>query len=275
MVDLEHAAVVSVMPDTPEQRGRAEALASRLGLRLVHPDGVEEGVTLAVTSLRLELRWCGTGGPGPVYVDFCAGQAAYRRLHGGGVSQAIARAVGVKRGRRPSVVDATAGLARDAFVLACLGCHVRLIEREPVVHALVADAMERARQVPEVAEIVCERMRLLLGDGKEVAQLVGSELPDVVYLDPMYPEARGKRALPRKEMRLLRSVVGPDDDCEALLAAALRCARYRVVVKRPSHAQRIPGPRPTAAITTRSHRFEIYTLGTPPPPGQSFSAEVA
>ncbi|HAD42901.1 MAG TPA: 16S rRNA (guanine(1516)-N(2))-methyltransferase, partial [Plesiomonas shigelloides] len=74
---------------------------------------------------------------GAICVDFVGGTMAHRRRFGGGRGEAVAKAVGIKKGYLPDVVDATAGLGRDAFVLASIGCRVRLLERHPVVAALL------------------------------------------------------------------------------------------------------------------------------------------
>ena len=68
------------------------------------------------------------------------GANAHRSQYGGG-SQLIAKACGVRSKQRPTILDLTGGLCRDAFVLACLGCHVTVIERHPIIHALVNDGL--------------------------------------------------------------------------------------------------------------------------------------
>ena len=101
---------------------------------------------LVLTSERLELRKLDESKLGAIYVDLTGGSVAHRRKFGGGKGQAIAKAVGLKNGVIPSVLDATAGLGRDAFVLASLGCKVQMIERHPVVAALLEDGIHRAKQ---------------------------------------------------------------------------------------------------------------------------------
>jgi 16S rRNA (guanine1516-N2)-methyltransferase len=65
-----------------------------------------------------------------IFIDFASAANTYRRLHGGGNGQPLARAIGLKTYGLPLVViDATAGLGQDSFVLASLGCHVTMIER--------------------------------------------------------------------------------------------------------------------------------------------------
>jgi len=191
-----------------------------------------------------------------VRVDFASGESTYRRKRGGGRGQMIAKAVGLATGASPKVLDATAGLGADAFVLAGLGCEVRLVERVPELHALLEDGFERARTGgdPELAEIL-ERMELCEGDAAEV---LGDGSPDVVYLDPMFPE-RSKSALVKQEMRLFQRLAGDDADAPRLLSLALSAASYRVVVKRPRVAPRIDGPEPSHVLEGKRNRFDVYT----------------
>ena len=251
--------MIAITATDPVLQDRAAALARELNLPLFSAsDNAQFLWLLVLTPERLELRAQKPAAPGPVYVDFNNGLLAYRRRHGGGRRQPLAKAVGLKGGANPTVLDATAGLGRDAFVLACLGCKVRLVERSPVIAALVRDGLERAAQDPEIGIIVQERLYLMVADSRLLlAGLSEGERPEVVYLDPMYPH-RGKAALVRKEMCLLRELVGDDSDAAALLAAALRCARRRVVVKRPRLAPALEGPRPTMSITTENTRFDVY-----------------
>lgn len=137
----------------------AAAWAGRLQLPLVG----EAAFALQLGGAGLQLVELGPQAPGPVRVDFVAGAVAHRRLFGGGSGQMIAKAVGVQPGVRPVVLDATAGLGRDAFVLAQLGCRVTLIERQPLIAALLEDGLQRAQIDPEVAPIVA-RMQLLRGN---------------------------------------------------------------------------------------------------------------
>lgn len=168
----------------------------------------------------------------------------------------IAKAVGVQPGIRPRILDATAGLGRDAFVLASLGCEMTLIERQPLVAALLEDGLQRAALSLEVAPIAA-RMRLLGGNAIALMQEWQGEAPQVIYLDPMFPH-RDKSALVKKEMRLFRPLVGDDLDAPALLAAALELASHRVVVKRPRKAPAIAGSRPSYVLEGKSSRYDIY-----------------
>jgi len=182
----------------------------------------------------------------PLSVDFVAGKAAHRRRFGGGRGQLIAKACGLAKGVTPCIVDATAGLGRDAFVLASLGAQVLLIERVAAIAALLEDGLKRASRHSDTADIAA-RMLLRHGDATHcLAEIVASArfTPQVIHLDPMFPH-REKSALVKKEMRLFRELAGDDDDAPRLLAAALDIATHRVVVKRPSRRRRSPVPHPS------------------------------
>lgn len=208
---------------------------------------------------RLALHDTRPGAPGPVYADFVAGPARHRRMFGGGRKQPLARAVGLKGHAPPRVVDCTAGLGRDAFVLATLGCDVTLVERSPVLAALLYDALERAAINSETAAITAA-MSLIHQDAIDYLHQLGDESrPDTVYMDPMYPH-RIKSALVRKEMRVARDLVGDDDDAPQLLDQARQVALKRVVVKRPSTAPALSGPPPDTSINSRKTRYDIYLM---------------
>lgn len=248
--------LVPVVPTSAELVEAARAMAARWRLPYgAHPSAQFH---LQLTEDRLELVRSGENAPGAVFVDFVAGAVAHRRRFGGGRGQSIARAVGLKGGASPTVLDATGGLGRDAFVLASLGCRVTLLERSPVVAALLEDGLERARADAEIGLWVAERMLLVHADA--VAWMDGlaeRDFPDVVYLDPMFPHRR-KSAQVKKEMALFQQLLGGDEDADRLLPAALRVARKRVVVKRPDYAPLLGGIEPTMAITSKKHRFDVY-----------------
>ena len=251
--------VIEIIAECPSRQADAERLTSELGgLMLSAP------FALVWTESRLELRKLDEPLLGAVFVDFVEGAVAHRRKFGGGRGQSIAKAVGLKAGATPLVVDATAGLGRDAFVLASLGCQVVMLERSPVVAALLADGLTRAYADPEIGHWMQERMRLLPGPALQRLQEL-TIAPEVVYLDPMFPHKK-KSALVKKEMRVFQSLVGPDLDADALLPAALVVASKRVVVKRPRLGERIPGPPPNAELQGKSTRFDFYVpLASRPP----------
>lgn len=249
----------------------ARRLASSLGhpfLGVADPRKVKDFPVLMLVAERgLSLVLTGKGAPGPVHAEFVSGKAGYRREHGGGTGQLVARAIGLQKTRHTlNVLDATAGLGQDAFVLAGLGCEVCMMERCRPVYELLRDGLERAAQDPETAPVTA-RMKLLPADS--VSALAGGlESVDVIYLDPMFPH-RGKTALVKKEMQVFRQVVGDDDDAPELLSAALSAGACRVVVKRPRKAPVIDGPEPTLRLEGKSSRYDIYVQRALPGSGQA------
>ena len=195
--------------------------------------------------------------PHTLICDFTGGAVGHRFRFGGGRGQALPRAVGMKGGKTPMVVDATAGLGRDAFLLASLGAKVILIERSPDMHRLLEDGMARARDAGgDVAEAI-SRMTLLQGDAKD---LLPTLAPDVVLVDPMHPP-RKKAALAKNEMRLIREIVGTDDDAVDLMKIALATASKRVVLKWPQRADPMEGIRPPShQITGKSTRYDVFMV---------------
>lgn len=205
-----------------------------------------------------------------VVADFSSPRMVYR-LAQGLRREMLIRAVGVKPGDSKVVVDATAGLGQDAFLLAAAGCQVLMVERSAVVHALLESALEKAKTSDdESIREISSRMSLLQGDSVKV---LGSHFvsgcptdsdrvfnPAVVYLDPMFA-ARKKSARVKKGMFLLHDIVGHGDDIQdgvQLLSAALGVADERVVVKRPRLAHALGGRAPHWQYTGRSSRFDVY-----------------
>lgn len=227
-------------------------LAQRWGL--VHDE--TQIMALVLTPTHLELRKQDEPKLGGIYVDFVEGTMAHRRKFGGGRGEAVAKAVGIKKDYLPDVVDATAGLGRDAFVLASIGCKVRMVERHPVVAALLEDGLKRAYLDADIGEWMQERMTLIHASSAQALAEI-TPPPDVVYLDPMYPH-KAKSALVKKEMRVFQSLVGADDDADALLKPAITLAKKRVVVKRPDYAEPLNNQPAHANVTTKNHRFDIY-----------------
>lgn len=256
--------LLAVMPASFSFLTEAQSLGAELQLPVIEttdPVGVSDfQLLLIIDEAGIGLQQTGPKPPGPVRVDFVAGQAAHRRKFGGGAGQQIAKAVGLKSGVRPYVADVTAGLGRDAFVLATLGCEVMMVERSPIIATLLKDGLRRAAEHPEVAPIAA-RMHLTHGDGREWLnnQQGGEQAPHVVYVDPMFPHSE-KSAEVKKEMRLFRDLIGGDNDAAELLSAALLAAKNRVVVKRPRKAPVIEGPEPGFALKGKSGRFDIYPL---------------
>ena len=220
----------------------------------------------------LGLQALGPKAPGIIRADFISGSVNHRRQFGGGKGQLIAKAVGIKSAFRPFVLDATAGLGKDAFVLSTLGCRVQMHERNPIVHALLEQGLAQARMTAEqelretedesLVDVI-SRMTLMPVDSLTyLRQNIASEIretPDVIYLDPMFPE-RQKSASVKKEMKAFHQVVGEDNDASELLNLALENVNYRVVVKRPRKSPTIDAGKPSFQLEGKAARYDIYTV---------------
>ena len=244
--------------DYPPIQALLESLAAQLNTDFSQSlqDVIEGGLMAFDASGELAVQRVGSKEK-PIIVDFVGGKAGHRRKFGGGKGQDIAKAVGLNKGVKPSVLDATGGLGRDAFVLASLRCNVTMIERSPVVAALLEDGLRRALEDRDVAPIA-EQMSLLKGNAIELMKASENKY-DVVYLDPMFPH-REKSALVKKEMRLFQDLLGDDPDADQLLEPALELAEYRVVVKRPRLAPDLNGQAPTYRLEGKACRYDIYAL---------------
>ncbi|MFO7761145.1 MAG: class I SAM-dependent methyltransferase [Desulfobia sp.] len=243
--------VAVLIEDKP---GKKEAALSR-NLQIPLTESAEGyDFLLVYAGDRLELRKCSTKGPGPLYVDFSSKPLDFRRRRGGGRKEPLARAAGLKHNNCPVILDATAGLGRDSFILAGLGCSIYLRERSPVVAALLKDGILRGLKDKKIRPIM-ERMQLDIGEARSI-DIIQPAI-EVVYLDPMYPE-NTQKAQVKKEMQFLRKIIGRDNDIPELLAWALKVAVNRVVVKRPRKAPPITGPSPSFAIKEGKHRLDVY-----------------
>lgn len=219
----------------------------------------EAGLALIETAQGLAIAGNAERYGKPVVVDFVAGTAGHRRRFGGGRGQLVAKACGLSKGVTPTIVDATAGLGRDAFVLASLGAPVLMLERIAGIFALLEDGLHRARRDSAIQDIT-RRLEVRWADATSELEHVVAEAefpPQVIHLDPMFPH-RDKAALVKKEMRMFRELAGDDDDAPRLLEAALDVATHRVVVKRPRKAPPIAGPRPGHVIEARTSRYDLY-----------------
>lgn len=206
----------------------------------------------------LQLAPCDKSKGGVLVVDFDSAALEQRRRTSG-IRQDIARAAGCKSGYRPRVLDMTAGLGGDAFILASLGCDVTLVEKNPLIYAMLADGINRALvQGNEAGTIVREKMHLMPRQDALSYLVPNPAKADVVYLDPMFPE-RQKSAKVKKAMQYFHDIVGCYHEQEhALFMRALQNAGKRVVVKRPKLAPLLAGKEPDYQVKGKSVRYDVY-----------------
>ncbi len=247
--------IINVVTHTPTLLSEAKALAAEL--QLPYSNSIEQtGYSLILTPDHLCLQH-NTSKSLPLKIDFLAGKSAYRRQHASLKREALARAMGLKNNTHPKIVDATAGLGRDSFILAGLGFEVTMLERSPIIQALLADGIRRAIADPIVSNIA-KRLHLISTDAKTwLTELPATERPEIIYIDPMFP-TRTKSALVKKDMQIFHDIVGEDPDADSLLPLALTCATKRVVVKRPRLAPHLANMTPSFSQTGTSCRFDVY-----------------
>ena len=250
-----NTASVAVATSDPSLSHQAHGLAQQLQLPVVPLDSRHVDFLLVLTPERLECRCTLDPQSNPLAVDFLSGPNHHRYRYGGGKKQLIAKAVGMKKEAVPHVLDVTAGLGRDGFVLASLGCDVTLLERSPIIAALVADGLQRAKQQQWFQTL---SLQLRQQDAVPfLQQLTPQQYPDVIFCDPMFPDSK-KSALVKKEMRYLRSIVGDDADADQLLTLAKTIAKKRVVVKRAYLAPILNHKPPDLQYKGKSSRFDVY-----------------
>jgi 16S rRNA (guanine1516-N2)-methyltransferase len=199
--------------------------------------------------------------PKELRLDFAGGAVGYRFRRGGERGHPLVKAAGIKKGLSSKIVDATAGLGRDAFLLASAGADITMLERSAEVHALLKDALARAAaESIELAEVV-SRMTLIHGDARH---LLPDLAPDVIIVDPMHPPRRNT-ALVKQEMRLLSGLVGADEDSDQLMRVALACARERVILKWPLRAAALlAAPKPSHQFAGKTVRYEVFLTALKP-----------
>ena len=238
-------------------RKRAAALARELSLPSgAYGEASSSRLVLGVGVDAVELREASARSGRGVRVDF---RSIDMRRGRGNFSrrQPLGRAIGRKN---RTVVDGTAGLGHDAALLACMGYEVLAVERSPVVAALLRDGVQRAMDDARLAKALGGRLRVVVGDCRDVIADM-KERPDVIYLDPMFPPKRKRGALAKKSVRLLREVVGDDEDAGELLEAAIASVGDRVVVKRPAHGEALGG-RPELSVGGKLVKYDVYLACT-------------
>ena len=245
-----------VVPASKAAEAAAKKVALDLGLSLADSFSTARApVALVVDVHEVWLQSLATPRPGRVMIVFSSPDMVHRRK--AGHNEPLGRAVGLKADRKPRVFDATAGLGRDAFVLADLGCRVELSEVSPVLHFLLVQAhksalMSASDKVTRAAE------RMVLSCGDSISRTL-SDI-DVIYLDPMFPE-RGKSAAVKKDLATVQALHSDAPIAESgdrLLDWALSQSVSRVVLKRPAKSPNLGGVKPSHTLSGKTVRFDVF-----------------
>ena len=247
--------------NNPEQN--EISLAAKLGISLLKADEVaQQGIQLY---LRYDPEGLGLYSTqadisGAVRVNFQDAKLNFR-VGNSAKNQNIVKAIGIRGSTRPRVLDATAGLGKDAYLLASLGCEVQMLERSAVVHALLEDGMQRALSCDDKIVERLSRMQLLKTDFLDFVRDSASDAEkkyDVIYLDPMFP-ARSKTARVKKDMYLLQQMLGHDEgNMDPVFSAARALAQKRVVVKRAKLSPYLTAEKPDIEFKASSSRYDVY-----------------
>lgn len=183
--------------------------------------------------------------------------AMLRRVSGGRLSYEMLVKLAKTKQPHPFAVDATAGMGEDSFLLAAAGYEVTLFESDPVIAALLSDALGRALLDPQLRDIV-SRMTLIEGDSvKGMSEL--SKAPDIIYLDPMFP-ARTKSGLVGKKLQLLQKLEKPCSSEEELLSAAISANPRKIIIKRPLNGPYLAGRKPSYIVKGKAIRYDCIVL---------------
>ncbi|HSQ97253.1 MAG TPA: class I SAM-dependent methyltransferase [Rickettsiales bacterium] len=167
-------------------------------------------------------------------------------------NQEIIKAIGIKNDYKPKILDTTAGLGRDSFILANFGCQVVMLERNPIIYLLLSNALENAN-----SSAITNNLELINTDSIKYLQKL-KETFDVIYIDPMFPKTKKSR-LVKKDMQIFREIVGDDFDSGKLLELALQQNVKRVVVKRMRKSDFLLNKKPNFEIIGNTTRFDVYT----------------
>lgn len=231
------------------QRDAAEAIARRVGAPVTDQPGRE--LTLLLDASGLSLVGYGLSYRG----DFTE---MLPRLTEGRLAHEMLVHLAKTKEEHPRAVDATAGMGEDSILLAAYGYEVTMYEQNPVIAALLRDALRRAKKHPVLSPIV-ERMRLVEGDSVELMP-VQNVSPDLVYLDPMFP-ARQKSGLINKKLQLIQKLERPCVEEKALLDAALATGARKIVIKRPLKGAVLAGREPDYSIKGKAIRYDCINTG--------------
>lgn len=242
---------LAVTTNDPTLVSIAQELASNLNLPYSDKDESKHDYWLILDQSGLALVSNKNKRLKPLYIDFEIGSTEYRKQHTSLRKEPLARAIGIHPDKKPLIVDATAGFGQDSYLLACLGYNITMLERSPILFALLQDGLKR------LTSPISQQLTLVRADSREWLPHCKPS-PDIIYLDPMFPE-RKKSAAVKKNMAMLHELLD-DSDEDDLLDVALACATYRVVVKRPRLSVNLAGKSPTYTITGPKIRYDIYQV---------------
>ena len=183
----------------------------------------------------------------PIYVDF----TEYNK-----VSNELVKACGISKKNKINILDCTAGLCKDSFILANTNCNVIAIEKNNIVFALLQDGFERGYTNENIKKVL-NNITLYNDDSVNFLKKTDKEF-DCIYLDPMFDKSKKSR-LVKKEMQFFHNLIEENDNKQDLFYLALEKTKNRVVVKRPLHSEfLINNIKPSFQVKGKTIRYDVY-----------------
>ncbi len=236
------------------ERGSAEKLARTLGVALTEDpkEAADADVLLRYAKNGLSFESEGQVLRG----DF---ENLRHRLEKGRVDHELlvkaAKFKGEKEGL--TAIDATAGLGEDSMLLAFAGFNVTLIERDPIIAALLKDTVRRGTRLRDLSE-AAGRMTVVEGDSiEELPKLM--DPPDVILLDPMFP-AKKNTGLVKKKFQMIYLLERQSMDEADLLKAAILARPRKIVIKRPAAGPFLGDMKPGYSLSGKTIRYDCIVL---------------
>ena len=243
-----------ILCEREEVTREIELLSEKTGARIVKNESEAEGMPLVfrVSLDRLSLEGCGQ-------ILTCDLSRMLKRLKKENLSsELLVRASRIKnKDGAPLALDATAGFGEDSLMLAAAGFDVKLYERNPFIAALLRDAMRQAEKSEELKDVI-SRMELLEEDSIEALKRL-EKSPDVIYLDPMFPEKENS-SLAKKKFQVLHLLEAPCSDGEELLCAAIEAKPHKIVIKRPLKGPYLGDKKPSFSMKGKAIRYDCIVL---------------
>ncbi len=233
-------------------KGAAEDVAVALSKKVNAPIVKEPGddLTLLLDSSGLSLVGYGLQYKGDFEDDML------RRVTDGRLQHELLVHVAKTKQESPKAIDATAGMGEDAFLLAASGYEVTLFERNPVIAALLRDAMRRAKKNSILKEII-SRMHLV--EGNSIQLMSEQSNIDVIYLDPMFP-ARQKSGKINKKLQLIQKLEHPCVDEQLLFNAAQSASPQKIIIKRPLKGEYLADLTPHYSVKGKAIRYDCFVF---------------
>lgn len=203
----------------------------------------------------------------------CDFARSIRRIKGGNLGRELlvkAAKIQDTRVSVPLAIDATAGLGEDSLLFAATGFRVKMFEKNAMIAALLRDGLKRVKEFggEKILFDAVSRMELVEGDSvyamREMANRTSeqddiAERPDVILLDPMFPEKQ-KNSLTKKKLQLLQMLEEPCEDEDALLDAAMALEPRRIIIKRPLKGPYLAGRKPTYSLEGKTVRIDCILM---------------